>query len=189
MRVAVSPSRTPRPEAASPRTRAWLRVLLRAVGLGAFIALVIAIAGPPATAETAYIAQVEAGAPRSSANVAPLAAGPASTALPLAGSAMSAILPESLATAPGRNVAHTFQSGAYNTVVQAQSGSDNESRVGIVAGRGNTVGVMQAGEGLRSDVMLVGTRGLNVTVLQPKNSAPVNLFVAPIKGGGLMIKR
>jgi len=89
----------------------------------------------------------------------------------------------------GNNLAQTLQIGAYNQVMQVQAGAGDSSFVGIVAGAYNNVGVWQAGNNLRSNLVLLNTVGLNVGVLQPRGSAPVNVLVARLPGGGLLIKR
>jgi hypothetical protein len=48
---------------------------------------------------------------------------------------------------------------------------------------------LQSGNNLKSNIVLLGAVGLNVGVLQPKGSAPVNVLVARLPGGGLLIKR
>ena len=97
--------------------------------------------------------------------------------------------PEMTAPASGGNYASTLQIGAYNRVVQAQLGAGNVSNVGIVNGYANNVGVLQVGNNLKSNVGLINTQGLNVGVIQPNGSAPVNVLIARLPGGGLLIAR
>ena len=97
--------------------------------------------------------------------------------------------PELAAPGSGGNYASTLQIGAYNKVFQAQLGAGNVSNVGIVNGYANNVGVLQAGNNLRSNVGLINTQGLNVGVIQPNGSAPVNVLIARLPGGGLLIAR
>ena len=74
-------------------------------------------------------------------------------------------------------------------MVQAQLGANNVSNVGIIGGYANNVGVLQAGNNLKSNVGLINTQGLNVGVIQPNGSAPVNVLIARLPGGGLLIAR
>lgn len=87
------------------------------------------------------------------------------------------------------NFAASFASGVGNHIVQMQSGKGNYSTAAIVGGRQNNVGVLQEGNDLHSQVVLANTGGLNVGVIQPPNSAPVNLFIARLPNGALLIKR
>ena len=87
------------------------------------------------------------------------------------------------------NFAASFASGVGNHILQLQSGKGNYSAAAIVGGGKNNVGVLQEGNDLFSQVVLANTRGLNVGVIQPPNSAPVNLFIARLPNGGLLIKR
>jgi hypothetical protein len=98
-------------------------------------------------------------------------------------------LPELAIPASGNNFASTLEVGSYNKVFQAQSGAGNISNVGIIRGYANNVGVLQAGNKLRSDIALVNTIGLNVGVIQPPGSAPVNMLIARLPNGALLIKR
>ena len=98
-------------------------------------------------------------------------------------------VPELTPPASGGNYASTLEIGAYNKVFQAQLGSGNTSNVGIIKGYANNVGVLQAGNNLKSNVGLINTQGLNVGVIQPNGSAPVNVLIARLPGGGLLIKR
>lgn len=97
--------------------------------------------------------------------------------------------PELATPAGGNNFASTLEVGSYNKVFQAQSGTGNISNVGIIRGYANNVGVLQAGNKLRSDIALVNTIGLNVGVIQPPGSAPVNMLIARLPNGALLIKR
>jgi hypothetical protein len=49
--------------------------------------------------------------------------------------------------------------------------------------------VLQAGNNLKSNLVLMNGSNMNVSVIQPKGSAPVNVFIARLPGGGLLIKR
>ena len=99
------------------------------------------------------------------------------------------VLPELAAAASGGNYASTLEIGAYNKVFQAQLGAGNVSNVGIINGYANSVGVLQAGNNLKSNVGLINTQGLSVGVIQPNGSAPVNVLIAQLPNGALLIKR
>jgi hypothetical protein len=88
-----------------------------------------------------------------------------------------------------RNIAQTLEIGRYNAVTQIQLGSNNISNVGILKGLDNSVGVLQVGHSLRSNLVLLGTKGLSVGVIQPNGSAPVNMLIARLPNGALLIKR
>jgi hypothetical protein len=97
--------------------------------------------------------------------------------------------PELAAAASGGNFAGTLEIGAYNKVFQGQFGANNVSNVGIIKGYANSVGVLQAGDNLKSNVALINTQGLSVGVIQPNGSAPVNVLIARLPNGALLIKR
>lgn len=88
----------------------------------------------------------------------------------------------------GANVAANLQVGSHNRVTQLQNGAGNASVVGII-GTNNNIGVLQAGNNLRSNLVVIGAQGLNVGVIQPNGSAPVNMLIARLPNGGLLIKR
>ena len=98
-------------------------------------------------------------------------------------------VPELAAAASGGNFAGTLEIGAYNKVFQGQFGANNVSNVGIIKGYANSVGVLQAGNNLKSNVALINTQGLSVGVIQPNGSAPVNVLIARLPNGALLIKR
>jgi hypothetical protein len=92
-----------------------------------------------------------------------------------------------LATPHNGNVAQTLQIGNYNRVYQSQSGGGNFSNVAIV-GNSNNVGVWQGGQDF-SNLALVNMQGLSVGVLQPRGAAPLNMLIARLPNGSLLIKR
>ncbi|MFK0164998.1 hypothetical protein [Rhizobium sp. NPDC090279] len=97
-------------------------------------------------------------------------------------------VPEANIAPHGNNLAQALQIGMRNSVYQLQAGTGNISTAGIIGNYGN-VNVLQAGNNLRSNVVLLNGAGLNVSVLQPAGSAPVNVLIARLPGGGLLIKR
>lgn len=100
----------------------------------------------------------------------------------------SGSLPVTPETTTGGNIATTLEMGQFNRVFQGQAGSGNVSNVGIINGIRNNVGVLQSGHNLRSNLALVNTQGLSVGVVQPNGSAPVNMMIARLPNGGLLIK-
>lgn len=104
-------------------------------------------------------------------------------------SASTRAAPELAARPTGGNFAGTLEIGNYNKVFQGQLGVGNISNVAIVKGYANNVGVLQAGQNLRSNLALVNTQGLAVGVIQPNGSAPVNMLIARLPNGALLIKR
>ncbi len=71
---------------------------------------------------------------------------------------------------------------------QSQVGGNNVSNVGVWGGKNNDIGVWQGG-GDRSNLNLINTQGLAVAVIQPPGSAPLNMLIARLPNGGLLIKR
>jgi hypothetical protein len=115
-------------------------------------------------------------------------AGTPSWTAPHSGNTQGAL--QSLAVpAGGQNIAGTLEIGAYNKVFQAQAGAGNVSNVGIIGGRYNNVGVLQAGNNLKSNLALINTQGMSIGVIQPPGSAPVNMLIARLPNGSLLIKR
>ena len=142
----------------------------------------------PALAETAYIAQVSPKA----ADSAPMAA-PQPIQLMTAAQSTSrqmSFAPTPETAVPGRkgNFAQTIQIGNANQVFQSQSGGNNVSNVGIWGGTDNDVGVWQGGRD-RSNLNLINTQGLSIAVLRPPGSAPLNVLIARLPNGALLIKR
>jgi hypothetical protein len=161
--------------------------LKRARLLRAISAIVLMAACSPALAETAYIAQVT-----KSSGTAPMAAVQpiqmVPTAQPAARSMSFVPTPEMAAPARNGNLAQTVQVGNSNQVFQAQAGGNNVSNVGVWGGKNNDVGVFQGG-GDRSNVNLINTQGLAVAVIQPPGAPPLNMLIARLPNGGLLIKR
>jgi hypothetical protein len=91
--------------------------------------------------------------------------------------------------ASGGNFASTLEMGNYNKVFQAQNGSGNLSNVGIIGGNANNVGVFQDGNNLRSNLALINTQGLPIAVIQQPGAAPVNMLIARLPNGSLLIRR
>jgi hypothetical protein len=155
------------------------------------LALLLLLSGAAASqsiAETAYINQ---------ANTKSFGAGsfqPSSPSTPIPvpqyGPRQTAFVPTPETAAPVQangNLAQTLQVGNFNKVLQLQSGQNNLSNVGVI-GNGNNVGVLQGGHDV-SNLYLVNTSGLSVGVIQSNNSAPVNMLIARLPNGSLLIKR
>lgn len=96
--------------------------------------------------------------------------------------------PEAYTPLHGENLTQTLQVGANNSTYHIQAGGNNTSAAGVF-GYNNNVAVLQAGNNLKSNVVLLNTVGMNVGVIQPNGSAPVNVLIARLPGGGLLIKR
>jgi hypothetical protein len=155
--------------------------LLRAASI-----IVLMAVCSPVFAETAYIAQAA-----KSSGTAPMAAQPIQMVPPAQPAARSmAFVPTPEMAAPARNgnFAQTVQVGNSNLVFQAQAGGNNVSNVGVWGGKNNDVGVFQGG-GDRSNVNLINTQGLAVAVIQPPGAPPLNMLIARLPNGGLLIKR
>jgi len=153
---------------------------------GALAAFVIGTAAP-ALADSAYIAQVNPKA----AVMAPAPAVPSAPMVPTGNFVprQSAYVPTPETTRlRSSNVAETLQVGNFNHVLQAQVGGSNVSNVGVIGGNDNNVAVLQGGRDL-SNLGLINTQGLTVAVIQPPGSAPINMLIARLPNGGLLIKR
>lgn len=144
----------------------------------------------PVLAQTAYIQQVDPHASgfasSTSANAQLLQPVPVSQ-----GAARSTAFvptPETATPARNNNLAQTLQIGSFNKVFQAQFGGNNFSGVDVIGGNHNNVGVLQGGQDV-SNLMLVNTQGLSIGVIQPPGSAPINMLIARLPNGGLLIKR
>jgi hypothetical protein len=153
---------------------------------GLIAALMLAV-GAPASAQTAYITQVSPHASGFTTS----AATQSIQLLPVAQNAPRATAfvptPET-ASARNGNIAQTLQIGSFNHVFQSQSGGNNLSNVGVLGGKGNNVGVWQQGKDT-SNLGLINTQGLSVGVIQPPGAAPVNVLIARLPNGSLLIKR
>jgi hypothetical protein len=152
------------------------------------IATSMLAASPTAFAQSAYITQVN---PRSPGFTSTTASQPTQT-IPVFQytPSQTAFIPTPETAAPGRNgnFARTLQIGNFNGVVQSQSGGNNFSNVGVIGGKNNNVGVWQGG-GELSNLNLINTQGLSIAVLQPRGAAPVNMLIARLPNGSLLIKR
>jgi hypothetical protein len=151
------------------------------------VTLVIGAVAPALAADSAYITQAN---PKAFVAVSSTASQPVQMQ-PVGGSAPRqgtyVPTPETTRIRSG-NVAETLQIGNYNHVLQAQSGGDNVSNVGVIGGSANNVAVLQGGKDL-SNLNLINTQGLTVAVIQPQGSAPINMLIARLPNGGLLIKR
>jgi hypothetical protein len=156
---------------------------------GALITAALLLIGvsAPVMADPVYVTQVP-NIPVTDVPLMPLAHHGSGQANWHAARGQSGSLPPEAIASTKQNLAQSYQIGSYNSAFHLQSGVNNSSTVGVI-GAQNNVAVLQSGNDLRSNVVLLGTVGLNVDVLQPKGSAPVNLLVARLPGGGLLIKR
>jgi hypothetical protein len=144
----------------------------------------------PALAQTAYIQQVDPHSPgiTSSTSAAVQLLQPVPVAQGAARSTAFVPTPETATPARNGNLAQTLQIGSYNQVFQAQFGGNNYSNVGVIGGNHNDVGVLQGGQDL-SNLQLINTQGLSIGVIQPPGSAPINMLIARLPNGALLIKR
>lgn len=153
------------------------------------IAASMLAAAAPASAQSAYITQVS---PHSSGFVSASTASPSIQLIPVSQTAPRETAfvptPETSATARNGNIAQTLQIGSYNQVFQSQSGGSNFSNVGVIGGSNNNVGVWQGGKD-QSNLGLINTQGLSIGVFQPPGAAPVNMLIARLPNGSLLIKR
>lgn len=84
------------------------------------------------------------------------------------------------------NLAATLQIGSFNNIFQLQHGTGNTSIAGTIGSHDN-LGVVQDGNQLFSNVWLLGT-GLKAWVIQPPGAAPLNMLIARLPNGSLLIK-
>lgn len=153
----------------------------------ALAGLLVLAACPAGFAQSAYITQVN---PRSSGVTSPTTSQPMQTVpvFQYTPSQTAYVPTPELAVPHNGNIAQTLQIGNNNGVFQSQSGGNNFSNVGIIGGNSNNVGVVQGGKDL-SNLQLVNTQGLSIAVLQPQGAAPVNMLIARLPNGSLLIKR
>jgi len=90
-------------------------------------------------------------------------------------------------TGSRRNLAFTAVFGNFNQTLQVQLGSNDQSALGVF-GNNDTAGVFQVGNNLRSDVAVLG-QNVAVGVIQPNGSPPVDLLIARLPSGRLLIAR
>jgi len=163
-----------------------IAMISRALLGGALVAAVLA-ANAAAAGESAYISQVsaKAGAAASTTISQPAPIAPSGNYA----QRQAAFVPTPETTrARSSNFANTVQIGNANNVFQAQSGGRNFSDVGVLGGTDNNVAVLQGGRDF-SNLQLLNTQGLSIAVLQPPGSAPINMLIARLPNGGLLIKR
>jgi hypothetical protein len=138
-------------------------------------------------AESAYIAQAKGNAPASMTLAQPpIQMVPTQSYAPRQTSFVPT--PEATSGARSTNFAQTLQMGASNSVLQAQVGGNNYSNVGVLGGNDNNVAVLQGGRDY-SNLQMLNTQGLTVAVIQPPGSTPINMLIARLPNGGLLIKR
>ena len=146
-------------------------------------------ASAPASAQSAYITQVNpnsSGVVSASTAASPIQLVPVSQTAPRETAFIPT--PETAQTARSGNIAQTLEIGSYNRVLQSQSGGNNFSNVGVVGGTNNNVGVFQGGKD-QSNIGLINMQGYSVGVFQPPGAAPVNMLIAKLPNGSLLIKR
>ena len=145
-------------------------------------------ASAPASAQSAYITQANpnsSGVVSASTASSPIQLVPVSQTAPRETAFVPT--PETSATARNGNIAQTLEIGSFNRVFQSQSGGNNFSNVGVI-GTNNNVGVFQGGRD-QSNLGLINTQGLSIGVFQAPGAAPVNMLIARLPNGSLLIKR
>lgn len=160
----------------------------RAIAIAA-LAMVPAVSASGAHAESAYVSQMASGVAVPVHLIGTSAAAPTTIAAPAASVASHVYTPEmTAARGMSSQLAQTLQIGSLNSVAHIQVGAGNISTAAVI-GQANNLSVLQAGSNLQSNVVLLGTQGLNVGVIQPPGSIPVNMLIARLPNGGLLIKR
>jgi len=134
-------------------------------------------------ADTTFIDQI----PNGQTAVLPANAGPLlSPHVPGTSSVVPSFAPQFTAPRHG-NRATTVEIGNNNSVFQLQTGTGDQSLVGILGGNRNSVGVVQAGNNLESDLLLIGTQGMSVGVFEPNHSAPLRMAIIHVPAGTVII--
>jgi hypothetical protein len=152
------------------------------------IAALMLAACAPASAQTAYITQVS---PHTSGFTTSMTPQPIQL-VPVAQNTPHETAfvptPETSSSARNGNIAQITQIGNFNRVFLSQTGGNNLANVGVLGGNGNNVGVWQGGKD-QSNLALINTQGLSIGVLQPPGAAPLNMLIARLPNGSLLIKR
>jgi hypothetical protein len=154
----------------------------------AVAATMMSIASAANAGESAYIQQAAPGAATKPAVLVPIIS--ESTGFPRSNAQVSLTPPpEQLSPrgASATNFAQTIEVGNNNSVAQLQAGRHDASSVSVLGGNRNNVDVLQGGND-RSNIVMLGTQGMNIGVLQPANAAPVNLLIARMPNGSIVIK-
>jgi hypothetical protein len=154
------------------------------------VAGLLGLSAASASAESAFIQQASGSVP---AGVVGTPGASQSSFVPTGSHTGSAFVPTPELTVPARtqasNIARSVTVGSFNNVVQLQGGQNDLSSATVLGGSHNNVGVFQGGNNDLSNVVLLGMRGSNVAVLQPPGAAPVNMLIARLPNGALLIKR
>lgn len=87
------------------------------------------------------------------------------------------------------NYAQSLTIGSYNNVAQIQAGKNDTSSVAVVGGKQDNVGVLQTGNNVLSNIVLIGMQGTSVGVLQSQNATPVNMLIARLPNGSILIRK
>lgn len=154
----------------------------------AAVAVMISIASAANAGESAYIQQAAPGAASKPVVLVPINNQSTSS---LHSNAQVSLTPPPEQISPrgaaATNFAQTTEIGNNNSVAQLQAGRNDVSSVSVLGGNRNNVGVVQGGND-RSNIVMLGTQGMNIGVLQPANSAPVNMLIARMPNGSILIK-
>ena len=154
--------------------------ILSAFAAGLFLLPATGFAG-----DSAFIQQASGGAPVNSF----VPARVPNSATPIGGN----FVPTPELAVPGRsqlgNIARSVTIGSFNNVVQLQGGTNDLSSAAIIGGTHDSVGVLQGGNNDLSNVVMLGMQGTNVAVLQPPGAQPVNMLIARLPNGAILIRR
>lgn len=143
-----------------------------------------------AAANSAFIQQASGGTTTVSASVPEAVPG---SFVPNGGHTGAIFIPTPEQMVPGKsrssNIARSVTVGSFNSIVQLQGGQNDLSSASIFGGSHDELGVFQGGNDQLSNIVLLGMRGADVAVLQPPGSAPVNMLIARLPNGAILIKR
>jgi hypothetical protein len=101
----------------------------------------------------------------------------------------SAPIPELFTPTRNGNVSGSLTVGSFNNIAQIQAGKNDASAVSILGGKHDNVGVLQAGNNVTSNIALIGLQGVNLGIIQGLNAPPINMIIARLPNGSIMIRR
>jgi hypothetical protein len=157
----------------------------------AAISLCLASAPHDASAESAYIQQATGGSGTPMVlTYQPMTNGPMVASGHFNAPGSTVPIPELVVPrSNGSNFAKSVTVGSFNNITQIQTGQSDTSFVSVLGGTHDNVGVLQAGNGLTSNIVLLGVHGINFDLVQRPDSAPINMLIARLPNGSILIKR
>jgi hypothetical protein len=172
----------------SPRVKILGRTGCFAAILFALASAQVGSAQMSSAAESAYIQQVSVGSgtPKYFIMSPTLSTGGQPVSSPHASNLQT---PELFTPTRNGNFASSLTIGSFNNIGQIQAGKNDTSAVSILGGKHDNVGVLQTGNQVVSNIALIGMQGYNVGVIQGPNAAPINMLIARLPNGSLLIKR